>query len=186
MGVDVELLLPPTTRVDDFGRALARVLGHPVVVEREDYGPYKGVSYAAVAGLRIVGDVYLPTTAHIRLFNADETSEPYYDGLWEYETPTGWRSIFLKRSTPLWCAVGDRLHRFFGGYLKYQDDAGAWDRVKDPVYLTAPATGDAWDEFQMKIANIPPLSAPEVKDFFSVAAYDESPDLPPWLKLVKA
>lgn len=172
MGQNTNIHLPADTRLDDACTVLGLLMGH----ERHlgESGNARWVEVAGVSATKFRTHTPEMVTISLTMPNGDELHPSYF-----FECEDGDR-LFYPASTPLWCAVGDRLVKFFGGNVQYNDATEKYDlKVKKPRKRNNPSRDAEWDKFQAELWAIEPLSYSEVEAKRKVAScYDSDNPIP--------
>jgi hypothetical protein len=167
MGVDARITFMPDVRVKDAAMVMGVLAG--LTPERYSLGRDDAV-FVKVPGVT-VKPTMIPEMAEISLAGRMVDGEADHTAYWHFESADG-TSLCAPRSTPFWIAVAHGLVDFFGGSIDYQDcDGGGADIRRDSPFFNHPTDGAAWDEFQLRILNLAPLTRQDLYDAMPVAAY---------------
>ena len=90
----------------------------------------------------------------------------------EWERHDGEQSRgLMPRSTAFWIGVAHRLNAFFGGSVQFQDCSNRSDLSTPETPWIGATDGAAWDELQVKLSEVQPLTHEELRAFQPFAAY---------------
>jgi len=171
MGVDCNILLPNDVRVRDVARAIGILMGGEAI--RQPFHPPSDGYSILVPGVQVKPSS-MPECAEIRInFKAQDAVEHYV--LFHFEVSgTKGKRLLSPPSTPLWCAVGTALVKFFGGHVDYNDcddEATGPQKTVFPLHRNDPSDDPEWTAFQERLMNLGPLTAKDMKAHRKVASW---------------
>lgn len=182
MGVDCHIWLPGNAHSSDVANVIGKLLGQassrmPLNSSRDD-------SWAIqVEGVKVVGNVDIPSMATIRLdregevidcffFHFEASSHTKHEGV-------AWGRSMNPRSNALSIAMAQKLVDFFGGYLDYQDcDDDEFDYKVMPRsdQDNTPQDGNAWAAMQLRVEAVEKLAFEDIEACIPLAAYTMDAD----------
>jgi hypothetical protein len=188
MGVDAQIMLPADVTVQHVAEAMAMCCGYPHSRHPlGDHGDDADKWFLQVEGWTVQETPSaLAGTATIMLEHPDV---PHLDGekvhhvMFHLEFDHGRRRLLMPRSTPFWIAMGRKLVDFFGGSMDYQDcDAVEVDyESPKPREWNDPDDGESWQQFQIDMEAITPVTRDDILACAAHAAY-ECEYVDKWLK----
>ena len=169
MGVDALIKLPPDVRIDDVAKVIGVLAGLPIEKQPLDAN---GTWCIRVNGAKAEGILNIASCATIKIHGKLVDGEEDHHVMFHYEPDDGIDRLIMPRSTAFWISIGKRLIQFFGGKLTYSDCVGGIDeQAEKPRQSNNPTDGKPWQDFQQEIADLKPITKPELKAANKVASY---------------
>lgn len=180
MGIDLKLTLPANVTVSAVADVLGRLLGCPVVRRPLSAGggpESRGAWSADVVGVT-VSPSNMPECAKIEVASPLQGCGRQGCGsrrfLYHFEfDSTGARGIIL-RSWGEHIALAVEVARFFGGRVLYSDHADPAESFVEPAKsdaLNHPEDGAPWQDLQLRIEALQPLTQEQIAGAERFAAY---------------
>ena len=170
MGANCVIHLPGDVRVDDVAEVCGILAGLPF--EWTESGKAKWVT---VPGASVKTSSSTPEMVTVLLEGKliDGTDHHFAHYFFEDMDRGTTDKVFHPTSNPFWCAVGKGLVDFFGGKADWNDcDKGSFNyRKAKPRKTNAPSKDEPWDEFQLAVSKIKPLTKKDLKAAEKVSAY---------------
>lgn len=168
MGVDTKIAVPPQVALRDFVVVTNRLLGGDT--EWWDLG--NGAHAAVSNGLKAEPSMSMPEC--VTISGPTAWGKVWYLWHWEFGN-MGYHGI-MPRATPLSIALGRRLVDFFGGWVDYNDcDEHDRDYVRAARYTYTPSDGEEWEQHQIAMRAVEPLTDEEVLASVADAVYTDDP-----------
>lgn len=171
MGVDCEIYLPATARLDDIQDVIAILIGNKPNKKELPSGNF----FIRVEGARARVCDGTPEMCVIHLeenpFNAQMCYVHFEVERRDGKSMAGYKKLSSK-SRPVWIAIGRRLVDCFGGFMIDKDSADEITYRKKPRKDNDANDGEEWDGLKRRIFEIQPLTKADIQEAKKYAAYD--------------